>query len=56
MGRFGVCLQMTSVEFVDGFDVGEGGTSTTKKFCSSNWVRCSNSGGGVCVGVAGGDG
>lgn len=52
MGRFGVCLEMTSIEFVDGFDVvGEGGPRTTQKL----WVRCRNSGGGVCMGVASGD-
>lgn len=57
VGRFGVCLEMTSIEFVDGFDVvGEGDMRTTEKLSFSNWVRCRNSGGGVCLSVAIGDG
>lgn len=48
---------MTSIEFVDGFDVvGEGDMRTTEKLSFSNWVRCRNSGGGVCLSVAIGDG
>lgn len=28
----------------------------TQKFGLNNWVRCRNSGAGVCVGLAGGNG
>lgn len=32
MGRFEICLEITSIQFVDGFDVvGEGGTRTAQK-------------------------
>lgn len=57
MGRFEICLEITSVQFVDGFDVvGEGGTRTAQKLCLRNWMRYRNSGGGVCVGAADEDG